>query len=141
MRLPGMRFTLRRMGAVVAGCAFSLAILREAPWLVVVGPFVLIPVAGSLYEVRKGGEGLTGGLFGGMIASWSAALGFYVLACSQGVLLRLDLVDSLCAALIVTTLGGMLGGLVGIFVLYLNAIVGIWLRSDETIAVQTRLRG
>jgi hypothetical protein len=75
MRLPRVRFTMRRMAAVIAGCALYLAVLREAPLVVIVFHLLGFPVAGSLLELRKGGKGLTGGLIGGTIGSLSVALG------------------------------------------------------------------
>jgi hypothetical protein len=58
-----MRFTMRRLMIGIALCALSLAVLREVPIIaVLIGPLI-----GSLWEVRKGGKGLTGGLIGGAI--------------------------------------------------------------------------
>ncbi len=135
MRLPRVRFTLRRMVAVIAGCALYFAVLREAPWFVVVFHLLVFPVIGSLFEIRKGGKGLIGGLIGGAIGSLSVALGLGVLAYTYGDLPHLDLVYSLCVALDVTMFGGILGGFVGILVWYVATILKIVLRREEKVGV------
>ena len=65
-----MRFTMQRLMIVIALCAASLAVLREAPIIAALFGIVALligPLIGSLWEIRKGGKGLTGGLIGGAI--------------------------------------------------------------------------
>ena len=65
MRLPRVRFTVRRMMIAVAACAMALALLRDesGTWLLFV---VVGPVIGAL-----GGRGLlSGGMIGGVAAFW-----------------------------------------------------------------------
>jgi hypothetical protein len=53
---------------MIAGVAISgvfLAIVREAPLIL----FLIGPLIGSLWDMKKGGKGLTGGSIGGAI-SW-----------------------------------------------------------------------
>jgi hypothetical protein len=63
MRVPRVRFTVRRLMTGIAVCAVSLAVLREAPMIaILIGPLI-----GSLWEMRRGGTGLTGSSIGGVI--------------------------------------------------------------------------
>jgi hypothetical protein len=61
MRLPRGRFTVRRVMVAIAICGVALAVVRQAPVvLILIGPLI-----GSLWDMSRGGKGLTGGLIGG----------------------------------------------------------------------------
>ncbi len=57
----------------IAGCAGFLFLLREAPIIPVVGG----PIIGSLWQMKKGGNGLQGGAVGGAV-TW-VGLGLFFL--------------------------------------------------------------
>jgi hypothetical protein len=56
------------------------------------------PLAGSLIDVRSGGEGRSGGLVGGVVTAWVIALGLGDLAWAWGSPPRLDLWRAVCWA-------------------------------------------
>lgn len=72
MRLPRMRFTVRRLMAAVALCGGCFALLRlPTPWivLVVVGSGVCGAISfGVLLDRGRGGWGIKGGVISGCIA-------------------------------------------------------------------------
>ena len=65
-----MRFKLRSMMAGIAVGAILLALVRISPILVV----LLTPLIGSIWEMRKGGEGILGGAIAGTIMGLGGSL-------------------------------------------------------------------
>jgi hypothetical protein len=73
MRPGRVRFTLRGLMIGIAACAGSLFLLREAPII----PLYCGPIVGSLWQVKKGGNGLKGGAVGGVV-TWVGLSLFYL---------------------------------------------------------------
>ena len=58
-----MRISIRSLMIVIAICAAFLALVVRAPFIaILIGPLIA-----SVLEVRKGGNGLIGGMIGGVI--------------------------------------------------------------------------
>jgi hypothetical protein len=66
--------SIRSLMIIIAMCAAFLALVMRAPFIaILIGPLIA-----SVLDVRKGGNGLTGGMIGGVI-TW-VGLGFVFLA-------------------------------------------------------------
>jgi hypothetical protein len=108
MRVPWAPISIRRLMACIALWAASLAIVVQAPFIAL----IIVPLIGSLWEARRGGKGLIGGMIGGTIA-W-VCLGLILLIWeyyNHGAFGSAANIHWLLIVFVVYTLGGAVIGL------------------------------
>lgn len=83
MRASRVRFTLGRVMFGIAACGLTLAVVRQVPEVVLL-LVPIIPLLGSLWDVKLGGEGAAGGMLGGAFVAGCLGLAGLVAVALQG---------------------------------------------------------
>jgi hypothetical protein len=131
VRVPRIRFTLRRLMAAIAVCAVSLAILREAPFIAV----FVCPLIGSVLDVRKGRNGIIAATRAGAIANVIVGLFYMLVVFAQYPLTRIG-AEQVFWILIILGLVALGGAVIG----FTEGIAVWYLRYLATLPKRLRLR-